>query len=130
MSAMTTNFITAEQWFALPDDGIDRDLIEGELSEKPMTKWNRFHSRTVTRLAYLLEAWLQTQPAPAGEVYTGEVGTILRRSPDTAVGIDVAYFSAETVARQNESTTLMVGSPSLAVEVLSPSDKLEEIRDA
>jgi Uma2 family endonuclease len=33
------------------------------------------------------------------------------------------------VARQSDETTLVEGAPRLAVEVLSPSDKTEEIRD-
>ena len=70
-----------------------------------------------------------TCPEPRGEVHAGEVGCILRRDPDTTVGIDVAYFSAEVMARQTDGTTLVEGAPQLAVEVLSPSDKTEEIRD-
>lgn len=45
------------------------------------------------------------------------------------VGIDIAFFSAETMARQTNETPLVEGVPELAVEVLSPSDKHEEIRD-
>lgn len=57
----------------------------------------------------------------------GQAGCILRRDPDTTVGIDVAYASAETVARQSDETTMLDGPPVLAVEILSPSDKQEEI---
>ena len=45
------------------------------------------------------------------------------------VGIDAAFFSAESVARQSDETTLIEGAPVLAVEVLSPSDKVEEINE-
>ena len=45
------------------------------------------------------------------------------------MGIDVAFFSADVVARQSDETTLIEGVPKLAVEVLSPSDKTEEVRD-
>jgi len=121
--------ITAEQLLAMPENGVERDLIRGELRERPMTKRNRFHTRTVSRITFLLETWLDSQPARSGEIHSGEVGTILRRDPDTVVGIDVAYFSHEVMARQTDQTTIVEGSPSLAVEVLSPSDKLEEIRD-
>ncbi len=126
MSIVTT--MTTEQLLSIPDDGIERDLIRGELREKTMTKRNRFHTRTVSRITYLLETWLARQPFPCGEVHTGEVGTILRRDPDTTVGIDVAFFSAQTIAQQTEQTTLVEGAPRLAVDVLSPSDKLEETR--
>lgn len=128
MSVVLTT-VTTEQLLAMPDDGVDRELLRGELKERPMTKRNRFHTRTVTRIAYSLESWLQSRPGDGGEVHTGEVGTILRRDPDSTVGIDVAYFSANVIARQNDSTTLIEGVPVLAVEVLSPSDKLAEIRE-
>ncbi len=53
----------------------------------------------------------------------------MRRDPNTLVGIDVAYFSAEVLERQTDETTLIEGPPTLAIEVLSPSDRTEDIRD-
>ena len=32
------NMITTEELLAMPEDGVDRDLIRGELREKPMTR--------------------------------------------------------------------------------------------
>jgi Uma2 family endonuclease len=123
------SWVTTEQLLAMPDDGVDRELIRGELREIPMIKRNRFHTRTVSRLTYILERWLDSQPDPCGEVHTGEVGTILRRDPDSTVGIEVAYFSAETITRQTDQTTLIEGAPRLAVEVLSLSDEMGEIHE-
>jgi len=61
MSIVTT--MTTEQLLSIPEDGIERDLIRGELRERTreqtMTKRNRFHTRTVSRMAYLLETWLE-----------------------------------------------------------------------
>jgi Uma2 family endonuclease len=111
---------------ALPDDGVDRDLIRGVVRVKGMARRNRFHTFVVTRLARILDQWLDTQPAPCGEVHTGEAGAILWHEPDSTVGIDVAYFSAAVMARQHDKTTMIDGVPTLAVEVLSPSDKVEE----
>jgi Uma2 family endonuclease len=62
-------------------------------------------------------------------VYCGEIGVRLRRGPDTTVGVDVAYVSADTVARQTDETTLIEGAPVLAVEILSPSDTEEDINE-
>jgi len=87
--------MTADQLLAMPDDEIARELIRGQVREKLVTKRNRFHTRAVARLSHLLQQWLEGQPQPSGEVHAGEVGTILRRDPDTVVGIDAAYFSAE-----------------------------------
>jgi len=122
-----THLMTTEELLAMPDDGVDRELIRGELREKPMTRRNRIHARTESRVSHFLNLWLDRQPEPRGEVLSGEAGCILRRDPDTTVGIDVAYASAETIARQSDETTMLDGAPVLAVEVLSPSDKQEEI---
>ena len=120
--------MTAEQFLALPDDGIERNLVRGELREGgPVTRRNRWHSRTEARIAQALANWRDGQPAPRGEVLSGEVGCILRRDPDTTYGIDVVYISPEMNARQSDETTMVEGAPVLAVEILSPSDKQEEI---
>ena len=130
MSTITsTKPMTADELLMLPDDGVDRELIRGELRERPMTRRNRWHGQTEANLSFLLKDWHRQQSAPIGKVYAGEVGCILQRDPDTAVGVDVAFVAAATVARQTDETTMIDGPPLLAVEILSPSDKQEEILD-
>ncbi len=119
--------LTAAELLTLPDDGKERWLIRGQPREKAMTKRNRFHASIEARISQFIGVWLDSRPEPKGEVYSGEVGCILRRNPDTAVGIDVAYFSEEVVARQSDKSTLIDGVPVLAVEILSPNDTVEEI---
>src|SRR4051794_40968507 len=93
-TAASPRRMTAEEFLALPEDGMDRWLLNGELYEKPVTYRNRFHSRVLIRLAHLLEHWLEQQPEPRGQVLGGEAGVRLSRSPDSIVGIDVVYVSA------------------------------------
>ena len=57
---------------------------------------------------------------------TGEAGFRLRRNPDTSVGIDLAYISPELAAATPENVWLIDGAPTLAVEILSPSNTHEE----
>ncbi len=127
--ATLPELMTMAEFLALPEDGIDRWLCRGELREKPMTVRNRFHSRTTVRIARYLDCWLDTQPQPHGMVLCGEAGVRLMRDPDTIVGVDVAYISADIVSRQTGATTLVDGVPLLAVEILSPSDTTEEINE-
>lgn len=129
MSTLMSQPVTTEQLLAMPDDGVDRELIRGQLKETLLTKRDRFHSLAVARLTRLLDEWLDSAPIPGGEVHSGDVGTILRRNPDTTVGIDVALFSADVMARQTDRTTLIEGVPLLAAEVLSPTDRHEDVRD-
>ena len=123
-----TRPLTVEEFFSLPDDdGVERMLIQGRLWEKPMTRRNRWHSWTETRIAFLLETWRLKQPKPRGTVFSGECGFALRHDPSTAVGIDVAYASPEVVQACDDSSRMVNGPPVLAVEILSPSDKQDEI---
>lgn len=129
-TALPTGTLTLAEFLALPEDGeVERELIRGEVRERPMTKRSRLHAKTQARLSKILGVWLDSLPVPKGELYAGEVGCILRRDPASNVGIDVAYFSAETVAAQTDSTSMVEGVPVLAVEILSPSDKQEDIAE-
>lgn len=120
--------MTVEEFLALPEDETkDRMLIRGQLWEKPMTRRNRLHSKTEARIAGLLDRWLELQPEPRGEIYAGEAGVILKRDPDTSVGIDICYVAADLAKKESDDTTMIDGPPILAVEILSPSDKQEEI---
>ena len=96
--ATASSLMTTEELLAIPEDGTDRWLIAGELRERPMTKRNRFHSRTMARVTRFLDSWLDDQPEPRGQVLVGEAGVILGHDPDTTVGIDVTYISAEVMA--------------------------------
>ena len=120
--------VTTEQLKAFPqDDGIDRELINGQLRERPMTRRNRRHSRTQSKFARHLENWRDAQANAGGEVLSGEAGFRLRRNPDTTVGIDVAYISAETAAANEDGVGLIDGVPVLVIEILSPSDSQEDV---
>src|SRR4051794_16191683 len=119
--------MTAEELIALPDDGVERDLIRGELRERTMTRRNPFHSSTEARIAMLLGNWLDQRPEPRGRIHSGEAAFRLRREPETFVGIDVAYASPELVAKTDKRKAFYDGPPVLAVEILSPSDKHEDI---
>jgi hypothetical protein len=48
--------MTFEEFLALPDDGVRRELIRGELRERGMTIRNRHHSRTMSTIAKVLGA--------------------------------------------------------------------------
>jgi len=127
--ATASSLMTTEELLALPEDGTDRWLIAGELRERPMTRRNRFHSRVMIRVGKILVDWLDEQPQPRGQVLGGEAGVILGHDPDTTVGIDVTYISAAVMVRQTEDSTLIDGIPTLVVEILSPSDTIEDVNE-
>ena len=128
-SAILSEPMTTEALLALPDNGTERWLLRGELREKPMTVRNRWHSKVLASITACLKNWRDAQPEPRGDVLGGEAGVRLSHDPDTTVGIDVAYVSAEVLARQTDETTLIDGVPLLAVEILSPSDTVDEVNE-
>src|SRR5207245_1114625 len=89
------SFMTTEELLTMPEDGLDRELIRGQLREKPMTRRNPLHSEVNMTIGYLLKLWVKRQPQPRGRVLGGEAGFRIRKDPDTTVGIDVAYISPE-----------------------------------
>jgi Uma2 family endonuclease len=130
-TASISQLMTTEEFLALPDDGVERWLIEGQVREwgggKSVTVRNWIHSAVMIALGGCLKAWRDRQTPPRGQVIGGEAGVRLSRNPDVTVGVDVGYVSAEVMARQTGKSTLIEGVPLLAVEILSPSDTQEEI---
>lgn len=129
MSTATAERVyTTDDLLAMPDDGIRRWIIRGELREEPtefaelgMTRRNRQHSEVMVTIATLLKTWQRGLPPPHGSVYCGEVGVILPTNPATTVGVDVVATSAELEAAQTDATSLLEGVPLLMVEIWSPS---------
>lgn len=120
--------VTAEQFLALPEnDGVDRELILGELWERPMSTRNRRHGRAEAGFAGALWTWNLQRPGPRGEVVAGDAGFHLPTDPDTVVGIDVTYVSPELSASTAEDVRVFAGAPVLAIEIISPSNTYGEI---
>ena len=121
--------MTTRELLEIPEDGVRRWLIEGELREAPMTVRNRFHSRTMICVGTELELWLRQQPAPRGQVLGGEAGVRISHDPDTTLGIDVVYVSHDVIVQQTDETTLIDGVPTLVVAILSPNDTLHDMHE-
>src|SRR2546430_1234143 len=97
---------TEEELLAIPDDGVRRWVINGQLREQPsefpevkMTVRNRHHCAIMAFVSATLTVWSRTQPKPRGEVYCGEAGVKLP-GRDSLVGIDVVYVAGDVVAVQ------------------------------
>ncbi|MCE9564081.1 MAG: Uma2 family endonuclease [Planctomycetes bacterium] len=132
MSETTTpKLLTSDDLFAMPySKRVDRWLFRGELRESKVTKRNPNHSGATANLSFLLGVWLKKQPKPRGKVFDGEAYFRIRKDPETNVGVDVALASAAQVALLKKKSTYVEGPPILAIEVLSPNDKQQDISDA
>lgn len=122
--------MTEEEFLGLPEvEGLERELIRGELRERVVTTRAYAHSIVTCNICLLLKSWLKLQPAPRGAIVGGEARVRLSRGPLTFVGVDVAYISSRARPEHPRKAGYVDGPPILVVEVLSPYDKLEDIND-
>ena len=126
VSALVKHRATIDDLLAMPEDGKRYWLIDGEIVEMGMTQRNKHHTQAESNVGYYLKDWLVKQPRPRGSVRSGEVGVILDLEDELSAGIDVIYMSAEQTARNetDDLWTMIVGAPTLAVEILSPSNTM------
>ena len=80
---------TAEQLYALPDDGNRYELIAGVLSK--MSPAGSEHGRIAGRIFLRLAAHVERHEL--GETYAAETGFRIAESPDTVRAPDAAFVS-------------------------------------
>ncbi len=123
--------MTVEEFLALPhNDDLQRWLIDGELRERPAMPYrDRHHCAAMALVSHVLHQWRESQPEPRAAVLTGDAGFRIPAEPPTLFGLDVAYVSAATLAGTPANSTIVHGVPELAVEISSPSDTVEHIKE-
>ncbi len=124
-----TRTMTMRDLLAMPDDGKRRWLIDGELREEDMTKRNRFHSAAMAHLTGELYIWWRQQNQSRGEIVCGEAAVQLTDDDSTGFGVDAAFVSPEVMLKQSEEFTIVFGVPTLIVEVLSPSTRIDDLEE-
>lgn len=129
-TAIVQPLMTAEEFFDLPEDGLEKDLIYGKVVVRgdTMTMRNRLHGRTTSNLSRLIGQWRTAQKI-SGEQLDGEVGVRLSREPDLLHGIDFAFLSPEHSNSVPDDSRFVEGPPIMVAEVLSPSEKQSTIQD-
>ncbi len=113
--------VTAEQLLEMQDNRW-YELVEGEL--KRMAPASGLHAEMITILAEILGPYVRKHRL--GKVLSGDPGFIVARDPDTVLGPDVAFISAERLAAEPLGEGFREGAPDLAVEVLSPGQAPRE----
>ena len=127
--------MTTDDLLALPDDGVERWLVDGRLVEfgeptgENMTLRSKDHGKAQMRFGQRLLDWSDARPEPRGVVVGGEAGFKLSDDPETTVGVDVAYVSPDVVAATPARARFYHGPPLLVVEIVSPSDTEERIQE-
>lgn len=124
MTSTPSKLMTAEDLFELPDDGRHYELVRGELKEMSPA------GPRGSRIAAVIAQWLLNFAVPRhlGSVYVSEAGFIIRRNPDTVRAPDVAFVRADRLPPDEEQDFYLPLAPDLAVEVISPSDRLTAVQ--
>jgi Uma2 family endonuclease len=116
--------MTATEFARLADDGKRRELLAGEVIETMPP--GGIHGIIAARLVRWLLEWID---AGAGGAAGVESGFLLARDPDTVRAPDVAYVSAARIPAGGIPETFWNLAPDLAVEIVSPSETAEDVRD-
>jgi len=122
MSSPSDKLLTLEEYLQLPEeDWPFSELVRGRLVREPQTGY--VHGRVQSAIMAALSAHIGGAGLPVRCV--GPMGFVLQRNPDTVRGPDVA------VVRQSPPllpSGFIEGSPLLAVEIVSPSNRAGEIQ--
>ena len=111
--------MTAEEFFALPDDGTKRELINGELVE--MSGAKPLHNILQARLGRFVDTFVADKDL-------GIVGTEVycQFSAKNIAQPDVAYFSKARIQGHDLNDYFEI-APDLAIEIISPSETAQNV---
>ena len=104
--------LTYDDLIELPDDGLRREVIGGELIVSPAPTAG--HQKVVGNLYVMLDAFTREN---GGQVYLAPFDVVL--GPTDIVQPDLIYL-APTRPRVPQDQHALMGTPDLVVEVLSP----------
>ncbi len=126
VDAIVATHVSADELFALEDDGYRYDLLAGNLIRVSPAGFR--HGRLAAEIAYRLRAFVGDHP-DLGGVVGAETGFRLGRNPDTVLGPDAAVVRPERLPARDVQSGYLELSPDLVVEIVSPSDRWTTVSD-
>jgi Uma2 family endonuclease len=99
------------------------ELVAGEIRMMSPSSWP--HGKVVGNLHGLL--WRHVRDNDLGMLFGAETGFIISRNPDTVRAPDVAFISKQNLPTHEIGEGYWPGAPDLAVEVVSPNDRIGEV---
>lgn len=116
--------VTAEELWDIPEvPGKRLELVDGEVVEVPGA--GELHMAIVILLYKLLDRFVEDHDL--GLVRPDGLAYVLRRGPDQVRIPDVSFVAWESVPEGEISESFWEGAPTLAVEVVSPNDRADDI---
>jgi len=119
----TKTFVTLSDLWRMPEDGFRYELVAGELVKKTPAGWK--HGYLAMRLGSLLDQHVRA--GHLGVVCAAETGFRLSSDPDTVRAPDVSFVAASRIPKDGLPDTFCPFAPDLAVEVVSPNDRFQEV---
>ena len=117
--------MTAEQLLKLPDNGMRRELVLGELRE--MAPAGDEHGEIAMTIGSHLAQHVKSESL--GRTYAAETGFLITRDPDTVRAPDAAFVRQDVIDATGRLRGFRIGAPDLAVEVISPGDTYTEVHE-
>lgn len=124
MSA-TPRHVTADELFAMPDDGFRYELVRGELRRTPLA--GAEHGMICVNVIVTLAGHIKLHDLGRG--FGTGMGFKLASDPDTVRAPDVAFVRKERIHESGITETFWPGAPDLAVEVLGPDETYSEVEE-
>lgn len=118
-----TGETTAEQLWRLSDDGMRRELVDGEL--RVMSPRGAEHGAVCAAVAALLFAHVKARRS--GRTFGAETGFVLGHAPDTVRAPDAAFVGRERADEVGRTEQFWPAAPDFAAEVASPSDRAADV---
>ena len=126
VTATTIAMMTAEEfwdWQRRPENRErEFELVRGEVEE--MSRPGGRHGAVCGNVGGIL--WNFTRERQKGHLYLNDTGVILERDPDTVRGPDALLYD-ELVRFDQLNPRFIEKPPDLAVEVLSPNDRMAKV---
>ena len=122
-TATKTKLMTAEEFMAADlGEGVF-ELVRGEVQQLPPAMPE--HGRVCVNTCFLLETY--GRRSKLGYALSNDSAVVTERNPDTVRGADVSYYSHNRWPRAQVGNKLPPVPPDLAVEVVSPGNRIAAI---
>ena len=121
---VATTLMTVEDLLLMPDDGRKFELVRGELHV--MAPVNYIHGRIVVWVSRKVGDFVEVNGL--GDV-NSDTGFVLARRPDIVLAPDISFIRADRIPELADQASYAELAPDLAIEVLSPSNRAQEMLD-
>lgn len=121
-----TRRVTVEELWEMPEKrGTRYELVRGELVEVPGA--GALHGLIAKLILKLVDAFVEERDL--GLVFGDNLGYVLGRDPDTLRIPDASFVSWDRVPEGGVPDGYWPGAPDLAVEIVSPNDRADDVHD-